>query len=265
MSITKLLLSALAVAVTMMTPAIAGHPGRDQMAQVKTLAHRMENDAVYAHDVAERTAHHGGWAERQALSDLHRLENRAVRFHREVERRFNSPEWTEAAWQRLDADFARSQQTFRNLHAYYWTSQTFDRMASTMQALRVFYTVSAFSSRAVLDLAHQLQNAANRAHDRAEREMHHAGYWENQAIQSLHRLEDKAAHLHHQVERAMQEIDHHRNDLIAVQREMNYLDRIVPYAHFSRQVRADIARVRDLVDGLAQQYGTNACSGSFHR
>ncbi len=85
-------------------------------AQVKALAHQVDEKATHVHRTAESRAHHGDYWERRALADLHTLEQRAEHFHRQVESYRTDPWHTRRDYQNLLWAFNTADRSSRSAH-----------------------------------------------------------------------------------------------------------------------------------------------------
>ena len=110
--------AALSVFTLMGGLAFADHPTAGQMKTVKKLAHQLEKQAEETHETAERYAHHGGSAEKNAVKALHKFHDSAKHFHKIVEDNFSSPRHTENDYRKLNRRFYDVRVTFWGLHAF---------------------------------------------------------------------------------------------------------------------------------------------------
>ncbi len=117
-----------------------GGGGNWNGAQVKQIAHRVEEAATHAHRQAETESHHGGWAEQQALRALHQLEEAARHFHRQVEQYYQSPTHTDQDFRRLEQAFFSAEQSVPHAHFSQHVLRDYNRTRVQIEQLRRYYS-----------------------------------------------------------------------------------------------------------------------------
>jgi hypothetical protein len=144
-TISKLAIAGL-LAAAASAPALADHRGFTR-GRLLDLALQVESSAGSLHWNAERTAHHGAYAEERALARLHALDEQARDFRATLQARGPFSPRTSRDFDDLVSVFDRARRAFPGLHARRPVEREFRSLEASVCALQDEYAATLAASR----------------------------------------------------------------------------------------------------------------------